>query len=55
VELELLTSVAEQRRSECGETDTDLLLEAGVGLQMPDSLPFLDSTHKRSTCGFQCA
>ena len=39
-ELELLTSVAAQRRRECGETDTDLLLEAGVALQMPDSLPF---------------
>ena len=40
VELELLTSMAAQRRRECGETDTDLLLEAGVALQMPDSLPF---------------
>lgn len=40
VELELLTSVAAQRRRECGETDTDVLTSAGLSLGMPDSLPF---------------
>lgn len=43
VELELLTSVVAQRRRECGETDSDLLLDAGVALQMPGSLPFRHS------------
>ncbi|MGP9680217.1 hypothetical protein ACT3TC_16480 [Halomonas sp. AOP27-A1-41] len=40
IELELLTSVEAQRRREWGETDSDLLLDSGLSLGMPDLLPF---------------